>query len=1034
MARKRAATASGGSGARKSKRAAGRKEGTSPEKKSATARKASSRKTEAQSREEPRASESPRSQGAGFPVVGIGASAGGLEAFTELLEHLPADTGMAFVFAQHLDPRHKSNLAQILSRSTPMPIQEATDGMRLEPNQIYVMPPDRDMAVFHGALSLMPRPEGKARNLAIDFFLHSLVEDQDGNAIGVILSGTASDGARGLQAIRAAGGIAIVQNLESARQDGMPRSAIATGDVDFVLAPKDIAAELARIGRHPHVYRSRLPEAGEDMAKAPDALQKIFVLLRSATGVDFANYKQTTVQRRISRRMVLNQIENLEHYVRLLQQNPTEAAALFEDLLINVTEFFRDEGAFDALKETVFPRLLKSKPANDPIRVWIPGCSTGEEAYSVAICLLEYLGEKDVNPPVQIFATDVSDLGVERARAGSYSENAVAEVSPERLRRFFDKSDSGYEVKKTIRDLCIFAKHNITKDPPFSRLDLISCRNLLIYLEHAFQKVVIPIFHYALKPSGFLLLGTSETIGSFSDLFFLVDRKHKIYSKKSAIARLPIETVALPLASNAEARPRRPQEGGWTGKDLQKEADRIVLARYGPNGVVINDNMEILQFRGQTGRYLEPAAGDASFNLLRMTRPGLLPHLRAAIQKANREDRSIRKERLRVRHNSEFLDLAIEVIPVKAPEHAGKHFLVLFEEVGAPQPEAVKEVRSGKGGSGRSRKGAGKPEEELQQLRDELAAAKEAVQAALEEHEVANEELRAANEEAQSSNEELQSTNEEMETAKEEVQSANEELTTLNQELENRNSELRYAVDDLNNLINSTQIPTLMVGNDLRIRSYTPQTEGVLRVIAGDIGRPIDELKLGIQVEDLEQKILGVIKTLLPLDQEVQAHDGRWYSMRVRPYRRADNKIDGAVLVLVDISERRQAMQAVAEARAHAEGIVDTVHEPLVVLDADLKVVSAGRNFYRTFKVEPEQTEGRLFCELGDRQWDIPALRKLLKEILTDQITIEGFEVEHEFPVIGKKRMRLNARRMERMEAAPPLILLAMEEVRHVPR
>jgi two-component system CheB/CheR fusion protein len=1028
MARKRAPVASGVSGASKSKRAAGKKKATSPEKKSATARKAPSRKTQAESREEPRASESPRSQGVGFPVVGIGASAGGLEAFTELLEHLPSDTGMAFVFAQHLDPRHKSNLAQILSRSTPMPIREATDGMQLARNQIHVMPPDRDMAVFHGALSLMPRPTDKSRHMAIDYFLHSLVQDQGANAIGVILSGTASDGARGLQAIKAAGGIALVQDVESARYDGMPRSAIAAGDVDFVLPPKDIAAELARIGRHPHLERGRSVQAEGDMAKAPEALQKIFVLLRSATGVDFANYKQTTVQRRISRRLVLNEIEDLEHYVRLLQENPTEAAALFEDLLINVTEFFRDEGVFDALKKTVFPRLLKSKPANDPIRVWVPGCSTGEEAYSVTICLLEYLGEKELNHRVQIFATDISDLAIERARAGSYLEGVAADVSPERLRRFFIRSDSGYQIRKSIRDLCIFAKHNITKDPPFSRLDLISCRNLLIYLEPRLQNVVVPVFHYALKPSGFLLLGTSETIGRFSDLFSLADSKHKIYTKKSAIARLPIETAALPFAPNVETSARRARGGGWSREDLQAAADRIVLARYGPSGVVVNDDMEVLQFRGQTGRYLEPAAGEASFNLLKMARPGLLPQVRAAIRKANRENQSVRKEGLTVQRNGELLDLAIEVTLLKAPEDVGRHFLVLFEEVASQQGAALKGVRPRRGQSKRSPKGA----EELAHLKNELASSTESLQVALEEHEAATEELRAANQETQASNEELQSTNEELETTKEELQSANEELTTLNEELENRNAELRHVVDDLNNLMNSAQIPTLMVDNDLRIRSYTPQTERPLRVIAGDIGRPIGELKLGVQVERLEEKILGVIKTLIPLEEAVQAHDGRWYSMRICPYRTGDNKIDGAVLVLVDITERQQAMQAVVETRTYVESIVDTVHESLVVLDADLRVVSAGRSFYRTFKVAPEETEGRLFCELGNHQWNIPALRKLLEEILTEHAAIEGFEVEHDFPGIGKKRMLLNARRMERPEGEPPLILLAMEDVRHV--
>ena len=961
-----------------------------------------------------------------LPVVGVGASAGGLEAFTELLKHLPANTGMAFVFIQHMDPRHQSNLAEILARSTDMSIAEATDGVRLEADHVYITPADMEMAVLHGVLHLMPRPESRARYLPIDSFFRSLAEDQGGRAIGVILSGTGSDGALGLRAIKAESGITFVQAQQSAKYGGMPSAAVAAGHVDFTLPPAGIAEELVRIGRHPHIERNKMRQADQGLLDAPEAMQKIFILLRSASGVDFTYYKQSTVERRISRRMVLHRIESIDHYVKYLQETPGEADALFEDMLINVTGFFRDRGLFDVLKQNVFPRIIENKSLDAPIRVWVPGCSTGEEGYSIAIALLEYLGENDLQSPIQVFATDVSDLAIEKGRAGRYPENIAADVSPERLRRFFVGSEDGYQISKTIRDMCVFAKHNVVKDPPFSKIDLLSCRNLLIYLGPELQKRVIPAFHYALKPTGCLMLGTSETIGGFSDLFSLSERKYKIYSKKPTAARLPFDFGTTDLAPGPEPVAKRPPPVAWTRLDLQREADRIVLSKYQPAGVVINEQMEILQFRGHTGRYLEPAPGEATLSLLKMAREGLLLDLRATIHKARKESTAVRKEGLRIAHNGQLLEVNIEVIPIGTTGSEEIHFLVLFEEV-PTGPLEPKEARVAK--SRKKETGATPANREVERLRSELAGAKETLQAIIEEHESTNEELRAANEEIQSSNQELQSTNEELETAKEELQSTNEELTTLNEELENRNLELNQAINDLDNLLNTVNIPIVMLGRDLRIRTFTPLAEKVLKLIPADTGRLVSELRLGIQVPDLEQQVLRVIETLNAEEKEVRAEDGRWYSMRIRPYRTTDDKIDGAVMALVDITERKRAEEALRDAQVYADSIVATVRQPLVVLDGEFRVVSANRAFYETFHVKPRDTENRLIYDLGDRQWDIPKLRTLLEETIPENAEFHDFQVEHDFPGIGYKQLLLNARRIDQVGDRPQLILLAIEEV-----
>ena len=956
-----------------------------------------------------------------FPIVGVGASAGGLEAFRQMLEKLPLNTGMGFVFVQHLDPTHASQLTELLSRATRLPVFEARNQMVIKPNRLYVIPPNKNMAIVGRALKLTPRAQAQTHNLPVDTFLKSLAKECGRGAIGVILSGTATDGAEGMKAIRAEGGITFAQDEKSAKYDGMPRAAVATGCVDFVASPLAIANELVRISRHPyinHPHPVKAVVAGEDMS---NELNHIFRLLRSVAGVDFTHYKPNTIRRRILRRMAVHRLHKLEQYATYLDHHPEEVETLYEDLLISVTGFFRDAGAFNMLKKKVFPNIINGRRNSDAIRIWVPGCSTGEEVYSLAILLLEYLGDRAGNIPIQIFATDISERALAKARSGLFPENIVTEVSHPRLRRYFARVPGGYQISKVVRELCILAKQNVAKDPPFSNLDLISCRNVLIYLNPLLQKRVIPTFHYALRPNGFLFLGGSETTTGFEQLFGPVDRKHRIYVKRATATRPVVDFSPGDYPVSEAATPRKPAiEVGTV--DIQREADRILLGRFAPATVLINGDMEILQFRGHTGLYLEPAPGSASLNLLKMAREGLFMELRTAVHKARRRGVSIRREGLRVKSNGGSRDVNIEVVPIKSNGTRERYFLVLFEDGDGHRPpeEVVTGVRAGR---------AEKLEKTTVRLEQELTATKEHMQSAVEELEDANEELKAANEEIQSSNEELQSTNEELETAKEELQSTNEELTTVNEELQNRNTELGQSNNDLINLLTSVNLPILMLGPDLRVRRITPAAEKVLHVVPTDIGRLVTDLRLPIDVPYLGRMIAESIDSLSVKTREVQDRDGHWYLLRIRPYRTTENKIDGAVIKLLDIDPLKRSLQEAEAARDFANAIVETVREPLVVLNQRLRVQASNRAFHRLFHVTKEETEGKFIYDLGGKQWNIASLRELLEDILPRNLHFTDFEVDHVFPKIGRRIMLLNARRLQRDREDTHMILLAIEDV-----
>jgi two-component system, chemotaxis family, CheB/CheR fusion protein len=815
-----------------------------------------------------------------FPIVAVGSSAGGLEAFTELLRALPESPGAAFIYLQHQEAGHTSMLTQILARQTAVRVTQVSGGEKLQADTIFVVPADGQAIVESGVLRLAAG--GKA-SMPIDTLFYSLAEDQGSRAIGVVLSGTASDGSLGSRAIKNGGGIVFAQD-ESAGFDGMPRNAVASGAVDFVLSPAAIANEIVRIARH-----FETPAGRAQPAHLPkEEMETLFALLHQKHDNDFTHYKPNTIERRVRRRMAINKVETLPAYLKRIGDDPAELDLLYSDMLIRVTNFFRDADVFEALKAKVIPRLMDGRADDNALRVWVPGCASGEEVYSLAIALLEGQAAGDFRFPLQIFGTDISDVAVDFARLGVYPASALAELSPERLRRFFTKADDSYRVNKLVRDCCIFARQNVTKDPPFSKLDLISCRNVLIYLGSALQRNVVSVFHYALRPDGYLLLGNSETIGSFTDLFDVVDREHKIYRKKASLSRVNVEfetstprkRVGTAMEDNAPPYP----------VTMFREADRLLLQRFAPAGVIIDEAMDILQFRGHVSAFIEPASGTATFNVLKMAREGLLADLRSAIQAAKKDGVPARHEGVRIRNNDGVLVVNIEVIPFLSSTQERLQ-LVVFEEAGAQKPAAKSK--------GKAKPGSKKDVRPSARLQRELEATRDYLQSIIEEQETMNEEMRSANDEIQSSNEELQSTNEELETAKEELQSSNEELTTLNEELENRNQELAQVNDDLINLLGAVEIPIVILDGSMRVRRFNAAAERTIKLVPSDIGRPLNDLKTTLVVDDLDRLVGNVIATREVTELEVADRGGRRYSLRICPYQTSDNKIDGAVLVLV---------------------------------------------------------------------------------------------------------------------------------------
>ncbi len=937
------------------------------------------------------------SEGNSPPVVGIGASAGGLEAFTELLSHLPDDTGLAFVLIQHLDPSQESHLAELLSKASKMPVSEVKGETRVKADHVYVISPRCNLGISDGVLHAPPRPD-RGRNMPIDSFLVALAADRGRKAVGVVLSGTASDGTLGLQAIKAAGGITFAQERRTAKFDGMPGSAIAAGVVDFVLPPAGIARQLVAYARN-----SRVPVESPDAAEPGDReLVTILRLVRNATGVDFTHYKHSTLSRRIKRRMALRGFETLEVYSREVEQNREEANALCENCLITVTAFFREPAVFEELKKKVFPALMENRGLDDPIRIWVPGCATGEEAYSIAISLMEFLDDAKTTVPFEIFATDISEAAIEKARAGAYTGAALAHVSPHRLARFFTRTERGYQIAKNVREVCVFARHNVAQDPPFSRLDLISCCNVLIYLGAALQRQVLSILHYALKPTGFLILGPSESIGTLSESFQQVEKTHRVYCMRPA-ASTPPPTVSEGRPTEGPVDLRQSIAADRGGLDVQREADRLVLAEHAPPGAIIDDDMNIVQVRGHTAPYLELSPGAPTHSLMKMVREGLIAGLGKAIRTARQRNAAAKEKGFRIEGSGQLKEVVIKVIPFRGSSSSGeRYFLVLFEdaEPNGRQKETRKPATKENGASTR--------------VWRELVATKEYLQSLVEENATTLEELRAANEEAQAGNEEL-------ETAQEELESANEELNTLNEELKISNVEFSQVNRDLTNLLESISIPLVMVGRDLRIRRFTRAIEPMLNLIASDVGRSITDLQPQIELPDLRRLLLDAMEGGDRKPRDIRDSHGHWYSLRILPSVGPDGKIDGAVLMLIDIDAAKRGLD-------FAEAIVETVREPLVILNQNLQVMKANKAFYETFEAARAETEERLIYDLGNGQWNIPKLRELLESILPAHATFRDFEVTHEFQHVGRKVMLLNASEIFNPNAQARTILLAIED------
>ena len=835
-------------------------------------------------------------------IVGVGASAGGLEAFSRLIGDLPANTGLAYVLVQHLDPRHESMLAELLGRTTAVPVTQATDGLKIEADHAYVIPPNATMTVADGHLRLVQRAPTGGPHLSIDAFLCSLAEVRGPGAIGVILSGAGSDGSRGIEAIKLEGGITMAQDPATARYASMPTSAMETGYVDFILSPEEIAVELTKIGSHIAERAAPPVLGGNQVPDTSDAVNRILVALRNRTSVDFRGYRRETVGRRILRRMLVHRQDTHQSYLEYLRGNPDEIDALYDDLLIGVTSFFRDPETFETLQRDHFPAMLAGHAPGRPIRVWVAGCAGGEETYSIAIALLETLGEAAAETPIQIFATDLSEKSIAKARAGLYPDGIETTVSAERLRRFFTREETGYRIHKSVRDLCVFSRHDIVRDPPFAHLDLITCRNVLIYLETGTQQRVFPIFHYALDPNGLLLLGTAESVGAAVELFVALDSRHRIFGRRASASRLvdlELTVPAFDASKRGSGRVALVPEA--SPSELETEADRLALGHYAPPGVVVNDRLEVLQFRGRTGEFLEHPAGRASLNLLALVRPALATTIRTVIQAARLSGQPESQKDVVITQGPTRQWYSVDVMPFRLASAPGQYFLV---NVTQSNPAAdASPPSAGRSRGPRSRRS----EEKSTALRDELEALRRYVHVMTEEYEALNEELRAANEEVLSSNEELQSTNEELETTKEEIQAANEELSTVNEELRHRNGELSALSSDLANVLAATQVPVIIVGSDLRVRRLTPAASRVMKVIATDVGRPLGDIKLRVPIDDLEVRIACTIQTLEVHTANVRDEDGRWWDLTIRPYQTPDRKVDGAVLVFgdVDASTRR---------------------------------------------------------------------------------------------------------------------------------
>lgn len=944
-------------------------------------------------------------------VIGIGASAGGLAALRAFFSAVPEQSGLTFVVVVHLSPEHESMLAALLQPYTTMPVRQVTAQVQMQRDCVYVIPPAKQLLVTDSSLALAELDSTRPRQLQIDAFFRSLAENH-GDGAAVILSGSGSDGAVGIQTIKEKGGLILVQTPDEAEYDSMPRSAIATGLVDIVgpvaeLAPQLVAVKATRAA-------IQLPTNGEALSAATQqTLTQILAQLRVRTGHDFTGYKQPTLLRRLARRMQLTQLSTLTAYLHHLRQDSAEAEALFRDFLINVTEFFRDYEAWLTLEKSVIPQLFAGKGRNDTVRVWAVGCATGEEAYSVAMLLLEYASELAAPPTIQVFASDLGQTALEAAREGVYAAAIADDLAEARLTRFFTKDNSHYRVRADLREVVLFTQHNLLQDPPFSRLDLILCRNLLIYIQRELQEKIFETFYYALRTNGYLFLGNAESADGATNLFDTVDKRHRLYQRRTISNALPV-LPSLPLLPRTIRLPETGAEPPQSGQPPPSEQHHSLLAATNPPSLLIDREYNVLHLSETAGRYLLPPGGLPTVEALKLVRPELQAALRSALFRAFAENKAVSTRPAPVRFNGAPHLVYLLIQPHQLADGQLRALIIFLED---ETPLSLEDQRVG---YGEQQDGA------RQQLEAELHHTQAHLQSMREEYETTVEELRAANEELQSTNEEYKSTLEELETSKEELQSINEELQTINQELKTKIDEVTHAHSDVQNLFVATEIATLFLDRDLRVKRYTPSAADLFNLMPPDRGRPIAHLRSNLLYEALEADAQRVLTHLVPIEREAQqSQDGRWFLVRVRPYRTLEDKIDGVVITFVDITTNKANELALRNAKEYAESIVHTIPDALLVLDPALRVQMANDAFYAIFQVNRNATEGRLIYELGNNQWQIPALRTLLEEILPENKVFIGYEVDHTFDGIGHRTMLLNGRRLDHVQ----LILLAITDI-----
>jgi two-component system CheB/CheR fusion protein len=984
-------------------------------------KKTDTKSSEHESKESTASKKEPAKTRKASPVVGLGASAGGLEALKSFFAEVPEQSGMAFIVVVHMSPNQPSMMSSLLQAVAPVPVTTAKDGELVKKDHIYVLPPDKEISIYKGRIQLLDAV-GKHPSLPIDLFFRSLAQDQKSNAVSIVLSGTGTDGTLGINEIKSHDGLVLVQDEKTAGYDGMLRSAIGTGLVDMVLPPEEMPKRIEQYFNHSRnavVFKA----TASGNTHHQDWVNKIFAILRSQTGHDFSAYKINTILRRIARRMSLNHINSHEIYVRFMRENPKEVDALFRELLIGVTNFFRDIDSFEVLKKKTLPDLIEQLEKDTTLRVWVPGCSTGEEVYSLAIVLRECLENSQKPLQMQLFGTDIDNYAIEKARDGLYPASISADVSKDRLTRFFTKEGDSYRINKEIRDCAVFSIQDVIKDPPFSRLSLLCCRNLLIYLDTEAQKKLLPLFHYTLNPGGILVLGSSETIGGFSHLFKTLDKKWKIFSRIEVppSMRQMVNFPSGPTVADGKEL-KSPSKPPLQPIDVGQLVQKAVLEQFSPASILINGKGDILHIVGRTGKYLEAASGPPSNNVLDLAREGLRIELSSALRNAKSTGKIVTRKRISVKTNGKMQMIDLHVCPQQAPKELVGNYLVVFQNIDSSTAgDGAREGAQRDGSTASTR---------IAELERELQITRESQQTTVEELESSNEELKSTNEEMQSSNEELQSTNEELESSKEELQSLNEELQTVNAELQSKVEELSAAHDDMRNLLNSTEVATIFVDNNMRIRRFTPEATKIVNLIQTDIGRPLEHVVSNLEYGGMISDLNEVLMNLTPKKVEVRTANKKWFSMRIMPYRTTDNRIDGGVLTFSSVDDQKRAQSLLKRTVATSDqahqlvrAVYDMNEDPLVVLDGKGRIVIANTSYSELMDIDQKDVVGADFAELHENISRKIGLKTKLTAALKsgEDFTTKEFEASTS---TGSQNFSMAGRIIEKDQDIPYRILL----------